>query len=232
MTKEKTQKRKINEDADSPWKTRFKYIYQILKDRITLLEYQPGMRLDLDDLASEFEVSRTPIRNVLQRLEYEGFVETKHGVGTQVTKIDFENLRDTIIFRSHLAEMIGDFPSNIDKLTIVNRLEVLLTDINCIRAESDIKEFSTIDLSLNRIISELIANKMFGKTYSELYYRSARMWVYFLPKLTWQTEVDAFADTILQIKNAVEIEDYRAIGFVLRNALSNALHRIDDLLDQ
>ncbi|MGL1920261.1 MAG: GntR family transcriptional regulator [Hyphomicrobiales bacterium] len=222
-----------NLDADSPWKTRFKHIHQILIDRITLLEYEPGMRLDLDSLATEFKVSRTPIRNVLQRLEYEGLVETRHGVGTQVTKIDFERLRETIVFRSHLAELIGDFISNqpTEKAEHIKHLESLLANIKDIKAAPSIKQFSTIDLELNSILADLIQNKMFAKTYSELYYRSARMWFYFLPQLEWKREISTFEDTIWQVKNALQTNDNRAVGFILRNAISNALFRIDKLID-
>ena len=66
---------------------RFERIYGIIRDRICLLEYAPGMRLGEEDLAKEFGVSRTPIRRVLSRLETEGLLESRHGVGTFVTTI-------------------------------------------------------------------------------------------------------------------------------------------------
>ncbi|MGH6873750.1 MAG: GntR family transcriptional regulator, partial [Aestuariivirgaceae bacterium] len=40
---------------------RFERIYGIIRDRICLLEYEPGARLAEEDLAREFGVSRTPI---------------------------------------------------------------------------------------------------------------------------------------------------------------------------
>jgi DNA-binding GntR family transcriptional regulator len=41
-------------------------------------------------LAAEFGVSRTPIRQVLQKLAYERLVETRSGVGTIVARLDPE----------------------------------------------------------------------------------------------------------------------------------------------
>ena len=64
---------------------RFERIYGIIRDRICLLDYAPGMRLGEEELAKEFGVSRTPIRRVLSRLETEGLLESRHGVGTFVT---------------------------------------------------------------------------------------------------------------------------------------------------
>ncbi|HEU4986394.1 MAG TPA: winged helix-turn-helix domain-containing protein, partial [Rhizobiaceae bacterium] len=64
---------------------RFDRIYSALRTRICLLDYPPGMRLREEDLAEEFETSRTPIRRVLARLEDEGLLRSVHGVGTIVT---------------------------------------------------------------------------------------------------------------------------------------------------
>src|SRR3546814_8186046 len=67
---------------------RFARIYHALRDRICLLEYPPGLRLSEEEIAQEFDVSRTPVRRVLARLESEGLVEARHGVGTMVTSVD------------------------------------------------------------------------------------------------------------------------------------------------
>jgi DNA-binding GntR family transcriptional regulator len=59
--------------------SRFQRIYKAIRERICLLEYAPGTVLNEGQLADEFEVSRTPIRNVLQRLNYEGLLKTRNG---------------------------------------------------------------------------------------------------------------------------------------------------------
>ena len=43
-------------------------IYEILKNRIIHLEYEPGQVLNEVDVAEEFNISRTPIRRVFQLL--------------------------------------------------------------------------------------------------------------------------------------------------------------------
>ena len=47
---------------------RFERIYNTIRDRICLIEYEPGARLGEEELAREFGVSRTPVRRVLARL--------------------------------------------------------------------------------------------------------------------------------------------------------------------
>src|SRR3954466_8788246 len=86
---------------------RFERIYSILRDRICLLDYAPGSHLSEEELAQEFEVSRTPVRRVLARLEAAGLVPSVHGVGTMVTDVDIEELQQVYHLRLELALLIG-----------------------------------------------------------------------------------------------------------------------------
>ena len=92
----------------SPWRSRFDTVYREIRRRIVLLEYPPDTKLDIKSISLEFEISRTPIRSVTQRLEQEGLVVTKHGVGTMVAGIIPSQSRDAIQLRLHLATLIGD----------------------------------------------------------------------------------------------------------------------------
>ena len=65
-------------------------IYSTIRERISLLEYPPSTVIGENELAKEFGVSRTPIRSVLQRLNFEGLVDIRNGVGTVVTDIDLK----------------------------------------------------------------------------------------------------------------------------------------------
>src|SRR5205823_1498223 len=86
---------------------RFDRLYAIIRDRICTLEYPPGMRLSEEVLAAEFGVSRTPVRRVLTRLETEGLVEARHGVGTIVTDADLAELAQFYPIRMELAVLVG-----------------------------------------------------------------------------------------------------------------------------
>jgi len=70
--------------------------YMILKDRIVRREFQPNQKLSIPDLATQLGVSRTPIRDALNRLEMDGLVKTVSKVGTFVNAIEVEDVLDTI----------------------------------------------------------------------------------------------------------------------------------------
>ena len=59
----------------------------------------PGARLVMDALADELEISRTPVRDALRRLEQEGLVEPAGRRGFVVREIDAEEIRQTYTAR-------------------------------------------------------------------------------------------------------------------------------------
>src|SRR5215467_2502381 len=59
----------------------------------------PGDRLSESELAQQVEVSRTPLRQALQRLQHEGFVEAIPKVGWLVPPLSFEKFDELYDFR-------------------------------------------------------------------------------------------------------------------------------------
>lgn len=66
--------------------------YTILKDRITNCIYAPGCQLNEEILQKELEMSRTPIRDALGRLEQEGLVNIRSKKGITITKLSLNQL--------------------------------------------------------------------------------------------------------------------------------------------
>ena len=70
-------------------------VYQRLQQQIITLELTPGQKLNDQQLAETFGVSRTPVREALKKLEEEGLVVTKRGSRTNVTMLDATQARKT-----------------------------------------------------------------------------------------------------------------------------------------
>ena len=56
--------------------------------------FEPGEKLDQDRIAEEFEVSRTPVREALQKLESEGFVEIRPHYGAYIPTVSRQDIRE------------------------------------------------------------------------------------------------------------------------------------------
>ncbi|WP_245449908.1 GntR family transcriptional regulator [Rhizobium leguminosarum] len=110
------------------------------------------------ELAAEFNVSRTPIRQALQRLDYDGLVETRNGVGTTVTGVDFQEFKDVYAFRLKLSEMIGDFgrPERVSRS--LNEIEALIPRVEALLQSRDFEQFWQINHELHFAVNALIGN--------------------------------------------------------------------------
>lgn len=68
-------------------------IIEMLKQRILSMEMAPGVLLDEVVLSAEFGISRTPLREIIQRLSGEGYFELKENRGAKVASMDISTLR-------------------------------------------------------------------------------------------------------------------------------------------
>ena len=69
-------------------------VYQLVQRAIISGELHPGQRVRDLDLAAQLGVSRTPVREALQRLEDEGLVETLPGASTRIVPLDTQAARE------------------------------------------------------------------------------------------------------------------------------------------
>ena len=57
------------------------------------MEIAPGQLLDETALSVEFGISRTPLREVIQRLCGEGYLSSQENRGAKVSSMDFASMR-------------------------------------------------------------------------------------------------------------------------------------------
>lgn len=77
-------------------------VYRILQGRIISGELAPGARVDIDAVALELEVSRTPVREAVLQLASAGLVERQAYRGTTVTGVDEGRLEEVTALRISL----------------------------------------------------------------------------------------------------------------------------------
>jgi DNA-binding GntR family transcriptional regulator len=77
-------------------------LYDQMWRRIVNLEFPPGRRLSDDELAKEFGVSRTPMREALQRLSQVGLVQVNSRRGFSIPTFAREDVNDLYDLRTGL----------------------------------------------------------------------------------------------------------------------------------
>ena len=206
---------------------RFDRIYKVVRERICLLEYAPGTLLNEGLLAKEFGVSRTPMRNVLQRLNYEGLLETRNGVGTIVTDVNFKTFKDIYELRMHLAEMQGVLSPMEPAPETIEGIKSLCDRVDSLKNGSkDLSAYACLCNEFHEKLLELIGNETLREVTDLLYYRTARIWLTFLDHLDWNEEIEIMQHEISEILRVLEIGDMRGVGNIRRQYLYMMLTRI------
>ena len=80
-------------------------VYEAIKDKILRMELKGGEPLVEEDLAREFDVSRTPIRDALKRLEHDGFVTIIPYRGSVVREITEGDIVEIYTIRQALESI-------------------------------------------------------------------------------------------------------------------------------
>jgi len=82
-------------------------VYRILRQEIGRLLVAPGERLRLEELADRFQVSLTPVRHALRRLESEGLVIGIRRRGSFVAPLSVEELEEIQAIRLGLETFLS-----------------------------------------------------------------------------------------------------------------------------
>jgi DNA-binding GntR family transcriptional regulator len=82
-------------------------VYETLKHRIVRWELQPGTRLVEAELAEQLGVSRTPVREALQRLRADGLAVARGRRGNEVPEWGRQEIEDSQRVRAHVESWAG-----------------------------------------------------------------------------------------------------------------------------
>lgn len=210
-------------------RSRISAMYDEIRKRICLLQYPPGMILREGELAEAFEVSRTPVREVLHQLKFEGLVETRNGVGTFVTGVDFKSFSDGYDLRIELAALIGRLsPRPCDKAH-VDKVHELRARAEGLESRTAPEEFWIINHEMHELINGLIGNRELAHMHSLYYYKYSRFW-YQLAQDNWPREVQMLQSELAELSEALRSGDMVAVANVHRNHISFGKIRIGQFI--
>lgn len=216
---------------DEGARERFDRIYRTMRTRICLLEYRPLERLREEDLATEFNVSRTPIRRALVKLEAEGLLRSVHGVGTIVTDIDIRELEQVYQLRVELAELIGKLAPVRPDPDLVAAFHDALRRCGALEAEPDARAFSRLNMDFFHLLNGLTDNEPLREISERLYYQTTRIWLKTASTLDrfsqmLHDEIRIFHREVADIVAAVEMGDLVAAGHIRRAHIAMSFARL------
>lgn len=201
-------------------------IHAALRERICLLKYPRGTVLRETDLALEFGVSRTPVREALQRLSVEGLVDIHNGVGTRVTKPSNETLRCVYKVRIELAAILGRMGLRSIEPSDIELLQDLVARTEKLKQKFSVEDYWDINHTLHYALTDLIVIEQFRTYWDSLYFRGARAW-YELAANISEDATNLLYQEVTELERAMRFNDVDAIGFIKRNYISYCFQRLD-----
>lgn len=80
----------------------WRQVYQDLRQKIVSMQMRPGDPVSEKDIANQYGMSRTPVREAVQRLADERLVEVFPQSGTFVARIPYDELPEALVIRKAL----------------------------------------------------------------------------------------------------------------------------------
>ncbi|MCP4317326.1 MAG: GntR family transcriptional regulator [Hyphomicrobiales bacterium] len=200
-------------------------LQRIILERICFLDYKPGDQLKEAELAAEFGVSRTPVRDAIGRISHLGLIESRNGVGTVVIRLSDQEIADIYEMRLQLAPLIGDAnPIDIDD-THLERAESLLSEAIELENTIESRKYVRLNHKLNQLIADLIGNGILRSFWLQTYWQAASTW-HQVAENAGNEVGRALVEELTDLKAALEQRDLQAVGYIQRIHIGYGYARI------
>ncbi|NME36451.1 MULTISPECIES: GntR family transcriptional regulator [Fusobacterium] len=142
--------------------------YDIIKNKIINLDFQPGEYLEEKKLGELLEISRTPIREALSRLENEMWVKNMPRKGIFVTEVDEHLLNDIFEVRIHFEPAVLEIAfSNLSSVKLQLFKSRFEAYENCDQSERD-KLDNDFHLYIFNSVDNIFVKNMLNTTFEHL----------------------------------------------------------------
>lgn len=134
-------------------------IYRILEEELLTMKWKPGDIISENSLCERFSISRTPIRNCLQRLAEKGLVKIVPKKGTVVTRLNYNYIGQMIFLRVTVeTQILEDFIATCSPMDVERVRYALTAMFQCAHpasdqgpAEFDSSLFIKLDFQMHKI---------------------------------------------------------------------------------
>lgn len=198
-----------------------KQIYDSLRQKIIWLELQPESVLNLSELAEMFEVSRTPIKEVLIHLYAEGWVQ-RQGSHFLVTPLSLDRIREITEIRTvlevqaNLWAMKRIKPDELENLHKWRESAVSMGD------QADYKIIVEQDFLFHRLVFSAAKNSQLTSLLERLLGHYLRFWLA-IPR---EINVRQFFTEAVEIIQAIEEKNEEMIKDCTRRHIKNSILEI------
>ncbi|MBE6654661.1 MAG: GntR family transcriptional regulator [Ruminococcaceae bacterium] len=144
-------------------------VYNILEDQILSQKLRAGDSVTEMKLSKELGVSRTPVREALQRLDREGLIKLRPNKGAVVVGISERDLIDIYKIRTRLEGLAARIAAENADETLIRQLSDNIELTEFYMSKGNIEKLKDLDSDFHDIIYGYCQSRILGKTLSELH---------------------------------------------------------------
>ncbi len=196
-------------------------IFSALRKKIINLELLPESVLNLSDLAKEFNVSRTPIKEVLISLQAEEWI-VRQGSHFIITPLSLERIREITEIR-----LVMETQANIWAMERITPLELdglndIKKQISTFTETSSNQSIVDFDFTIHHYIFKAAKNIQLTKLLERLLNHYLRFWL----SIPRQIDHNIFFQEALELIEAIQIKDEALIKECTTKHIRNSVAQI------
>jgi DNA-binding GntR family transcriptional regulator len=138
-------------------------VYVALKDRILSRQFSPGERLNLSQFEEQMGISRTPLKDALNRLALEGLVEIQPRKGTFVVNPSRDEIAESFEVRRVLEVYAVELAIQAISESQLRQMRELIRDLRRLTDIDDwdglYHEYCNLDYDLHHLILDIAGNR-------------------------------------------------------------------------
>ena len=189
--------------------------YREIRDKIILGEYLPNNPLSENELAKKLNMSRTPVRDAISRLESEGLVFTLKNRGTFVKDFTYKEYFDMKDVINSLHNFVIDIVLERGASFEINKLKDQLGSQKKASNNNDYQNYTKQSIMFERTLLESANNQIMLQTFDSFIDRWMRMAIVNW-KLTPHKKHFTSNKRNEEIYNAIDSKDYSRIKQIIK----------------
>lgn len=142
--------------------------YSAIRAAILSGTLAPGMRLSVPDLARQLDISRSPVREAIARIEYEGLARSSSHRGAVVVEIGLEELISIYEVREVLEGLAGRLAAKSVDEPLVQKLEENWHEHDEAVARGDVAAHMELDAGFHRLVRDAARNERLASSLRRL----------------------------------------------------------------
>lgn len=201
--------------------------YELIREKITTLELEPGSSIDESKLAQELDIGLTPVREALKLLLHEHLVEAPPR-GLYVTDIKVDELKKI----SNIRLLLEPYTAR-EAVKHATDDDLVILEALC-REQAEVpkdepRELFEVDHKFHHALARAADNKYLAQILEQFYGLSQRLWFMALPHLGFLPDA---VETHLEMVEAIKTGNGDRAAEIMREHIQDFYDKVFKILKE